>query len=78
METVAQPNMPAPQPAAPEGPAAKDSEATKPLATLTAPKENTTMPEALHGNNHSSPAVGSSPLKKSSIAVPKSPKVIWV
>ena len=78
VETVAQPNMPAPQPEAPAGPLAKDSEGTKPLSTMTASKENTAMPEALHGNNHSSPAVGSSSLKKSSIAVPKSPKVIWV
>ena len=77
-DTVAQPNMPAPQPAAAEGPASKDSESTKPLAQMTPQKENTTMPEALHGNNHSSPAVGTSPLKKSSAIVPKSPKIIWV
>ena len=93
VDTVMQPNlMPAPAPAAPEGETAKDSAATKPLANLDAKKENTGMPEALHGNNHSSPAVGSSgnaaatngandpssPLKKSSLIAPKSPKVIWV
>jgi hypothetical protein len=73
VETVAQPNMPAPQPAAPEGPASKDSATTRPLDTLSKSKENTTMPEALHGNNHSSPA-----LKKSSLLLPKAPKVIWI
>lgn len=73
VETVAQPNMPAPQPAAPEGPAARDTAATKPLDTMSKAKESTTMPEALHGNNHSSPA-----LKKSSTILPKAPKVIWV
>ena len=93
VDTVMQPNlMPAPAPAAPEGVTATDSAATKPLANLDAKKESTGMPEALHGNNHSSPAVGSSgpetskngandpssPLKKSSLIAPKSPKVIWV
>ena len=92
VDTVMQPNlMPAPAPAAPEGATATDSAATKPLATLDTKKENTGMPEALHGNNHSSPSVGSSgpaaskngandssPLKKSSLIAPKSPKVIWV
>ena len=81
VDTVTQPNnMPAPQPA-PEAPVAlqgKDSPATQPLGTMDAKKENTTMPEALHGNNHSSPSVGTSPLKKSSTFMPKSPKVIWV
>ena len=93
VDTVMQPNlMPAPAPAAPEGETATDSPATKPLANLDAKTENTGMPEALHGNNHSSPSVGSSgpaaakngandsssPLKKSSMIAPKSPKVIWI
>lgn len=91
VDTVAQPAMPAPS-SGPAGPAAmqgKDSEATAPLSTLDTKKENTAMPEALHGNNHSSPSVGSnpgsgnpgtapSPLKKSSTIMLKSPKVIWV
>jgi len=90
VDTVMQPDrMPAPAPA-PETITATDSAATKPLATLDAKKENSAMPEALHGNNHSSPAVGSSgpaaktnganegSLKKSSLIAPKSPKVIWV
>ena len=93
VDTVMQPNlMPAPAPVAPEGETATDSPATKPLATLDSKSENTGMPEALHGNNHSSPSVGSSgpetsrngandsssPLKKSSRMAPKTPKVIWV
>lgn len=90
-DTVAQPNMPAPNPV-PEAPAApkelagRDSAATAPLAPMDAKKESSTMPEALHGNNHSSPNVGtsapntnsSSPIKKSSVIMPKTPKVIWV
>ena len=92
VDTVTQPNsMPAPQPA-PEAPrelAGRDSAATQPLATSDAKKENSTMPEALQGNNHSSPNVGSSGgkgapdsssggLKKSSLIAPKTPKIIWV
>lgn len=89
-ETPVQPNaMPAPQ--APSGPASKDSAATKPLNELTTQKESATMPEALHGNNHSSPALdptnrsGAAPtavpppnLKKSSMVLPKARKVVWI
>ncbi|QJR13470.1 hypothetical protein [Usitatibacter palustris] len=72
-DTVMQPNN-MPPPAAPQaGPESRDSAATKPLETLTKPKENTAMPEAGHGNNHSSPA-----FKKSSAVVPKAPKVAWI
>lgn len=88
VDTVTQPNnMPAPQstPEAPKELQGRDSAATAPLANSTPTKENSTMPEALHGNNHSSPNVGSSKatseqgeLKKSSLIAPKSPKVIWV
>jgi hypothetical protein len=89
VDTVTQPNnMPAPQ-SAPEAPTelkGRDSAATAPLAPSNAKKENSTMPEALQGNNHSSPNVGSSggkasnsgELKKSSLNAPKSPKIIWV
>jgi hypothetical protein len=91
VDTVTQPgNMPAPQPA-PEAPKelqGRDSAATAPLANSTSAKENTAMPEALQGNNHSSPNVGSSGgkgapesppgLKKSSLLAPKTPKIIWV
>lgn len=89
-ETLVQPNaMPAPQ--APSGPTSRDSAATRPLNELTTPKESATMPEALHGNNHSSPALdptnrsGAAPtavpppnLKKSSMVLPKARKVVWI
>jgi hypothetical protein len=99
IDTVTQPNnMPAPQPAAPDGqvPQAmqgKDSRATDPLSPMDTKKEGSAMPEALHGNNHGSNSVGTnsqpetskpadigngSPLKKSSLVAPKSPKIIWV
>ena len=91
VDTVTQPNnMPGPASAAPEAPKdlqGRDSAATAPLAPSDAKKENSTMPEALQGNNHSSPNVGSSGgkspdtssgLKKSSLVAPKTPKVIWV
>ncbi len=77
-ETVMQPDkMPAPAPegaAAQAAPAARDSAATGPLDKMTPNKESNTMPEAGHGNNHSSPA-----LKKSTYA-PRKPavKVIWI
>ena len=79
VDTVMQPDkMPAPAPeVADTGERAKDSAATAPLAPLTAKKESNAMPEALHGNNHSSPAVEGS-LKKSSLLAPKTPKIIWV
>jgi len=88
-DTVMQPgNMPAPANPAPEVASAmqgKDSRATEPLKPSTPTKENSTMPEALQGNNHSSPSVGttsqpdtSGALKKSSLMMTKSPKVIWV
>ena len=41
-----------------EGTTAQDSAATAPLAPVTKQSEATAMPEALHGNNHSSDAVG--------------------
>ena len=84
VDTVVQPNnMPAPASPAPEAPKelqGRDSASTAPLANSTPTKENSTMPEALQGNNHSSPNVGSNSgsLKKSSLIAPKSPKVIWV
>jgi hypothetical protein len=89
VDTVTQPNnMPGPAAPAPEAPKelqGRDSAATAPLANSTPAKENSTMPEALQGNNHSSPNVGSSgkatnsgELKKSSLIAPKSPKIIWV
>ena len=89
VDTVTQPNnMPAPaaEPTAPSSLQGRDSAATAPLANSTPTKENSTMPEALQGNNHSSPNVGSSggkatnsgELKKSSLIAPKSPKIIWV
>jgi hypothetical protein len=71
----------------------KDSRATDPLSPMDAKKEGSAMPEALHGNNHGSNSVGTnsnpqtskpadigsgSPLKKSSLVAPKSPKIIWV
>jgi hypothetical protein len=79
VDTVMQPDlMPAPAPeVADTGERAKDSASTKPLASLDAKKESTGMPEALHGNNHSSPAVEGS-LKKSSLLAPKTPKIIWI
>lgn len=87
-DTVAQPNMPAPQaPTAsmPESQQGRDSRSTEPLAPLDAKKESSGMPEALHGNNHSSPSVGttskpdtSGSIKKSSVIMPRTPKVIWV
>lgn len=71
--TVVQPNkMPEPA-AAPTGPESRDSAATRPMDDMTKPKENTAMPEAGHGNNHSSPA-----LKKSSAFTPKARKVAWI
>ena len=72
-DTVMQPHA-MPAPAAPTtGPAARDSAATKPLNEMDKKKENTGMPEAGHGNNHSSPA-----LKNSSNAVARVPKVAWI
>lgn len=58
-------------PAAPEAPTpvekgaatAVDSPATDPKGTLTKEEETKSMPEALHGNNHSSTALDSSPQK---------------
>lgn len=92
-ETPVQPNA-MPAPAAPSGPESKDSSATKPLNDMTNPKASATMPEALHGNNHSSPALDptnrpnnadtpatSAPppnLKKSSLVLPKARKVVWI
>lgn len=92
-ETPVQPNA-MPAPAAPAGPTSKDSAATKPLNEMTNPKASATMPEALHGNNHSSPALDatnrpnntdtpatSAPppnLKKSSLVLPKARKVVWI
>jgi len=88
--TPVQPNA-MPSPEAPSGPVSKDSAVTKPLNELTLPKESATMPEALHGNNHSSPALdptnrsGTAPtavpppnLKKSSMVLPKARKVVWI
>lgn len=91
-DTVTQPsNMPAPATSAPEVARdlrGRDSRETAPLASSDTKKENTSMPEALHGNNHGSPSVGttskpegdsgSSPLKKSSLILPRTPKVIWI
>src|SRR5689334_8280440 len=58
VDTVTQPNnMPAPATPAPEMPSelkGKDSPATAPLAPMDTKKESSAMPEALHGNNHSS------------------------
>lgn len=72
-DTVMQPHA-MPAPAAPTvGPAARDSAATKPLNDLDSKKENTGMPEAGHGNNHSSPA-----FKKSSTSIQRPPKVAWI
>lgn len=77
--TVMQPDkMPAPEvPAdlAAGAPPARDAAATKPMDDLTAKKEQKTMPEAGHGNNHSSPA-----LKKSTVRTFRKPevKVLWI
>ncbi len=90
-DTVMAPNMPAP--AAPSGPEARDSAATKPLAPMTKREESASMPEAGQANNHSSPsleapkgapkAAPAAPplggeLKKSSDFQPKAKKVIWI
>ena len=87
-------NMPAPATVPDEVPQdmqGKDSRSTAPLAPLSKEKESSAMPEALHGNNHGSDSVGTNsnpnpnassrettPLKRSSLLMPKSPKVIWV
>lgn len=78
-DTPTQPAMPAPN--APAGPEARDSAATRPLDSMSKREESTAMPEALHGNNHSSPALDNdrkSSLKRSSAVVPKAKKVIWI
>ena len=46
-------------------PAAVDSPATNPKGTLTKAEESNSMPQAAHGNNHSSPSLDSRPTSDS-------------
>lgn len=71
--TVVQPDkMPAPNAPA-TGPSSRDSIATRPLDDMNKSKESTAMPEAGHGNNHSSPS-----FKKSASFTPKARRVAWI
>ena len=54
-----------PEPKAPDGPPGRDSKASDPKGDLTSREESTAMPKPGQANNHSSPALDSSPSSSS-------------
>jgi hypothetical protein len=54
-----------PDPKAPDGPPGRDSKASDPKGDLTSREESTAMPKPGQANNHSSPALDSSPSSSS-------------